>query len=96
MFRITPSLAANALRTYRARFADAYRARLQTVLATVSPKGQTRAGTGVLIFEFDDPAVLDYAVERLRRRRLTRSVSVVLAFQLWMVGRRFHAALMTR
>jgi hypothetical protein len=76
MFRITPGQAANALRTYQARFSDAYRARLQAALATVSPKGQTRAGTSVFVFEFDDPAVLDYAVERLRRRGLTRSVSV--------------------
>lgn len=35
-----------------------------------------RDGTGVFIFDFDDPAVLDYALERLRRRGLTRSVTV--------------------
>jgi hypothetical protein len=76
IFRITPAQARNVLRTYQARFSDTYRGRLQGALDAVEAKRQQRGETGVFVFDFNDPAVLDYAVERLRRRGLTRSVSV--------------------
>lgn len=76
IFRITPSQARNVLRTYQARFSERYRGRLQNALDDVQAQTKQRDGTGVFIFDFDDPAVLDYALERLRRRGLTRSVTV--------------------
>jgi hypothetical protein len=76
IFRITPNQGANVLRTYQARYSDAYRARFRTAVAAAAPKVEKRAGTNVFVFAFDDPSVLDYAVERLRRRGLTRSVTV--------------------
>lgn len=76
IFRITPNQGANVLRTYQARYSDAYRARFRSAVAAVKPKLEQRAGTNVLVFAFDDPVLLDYALERLRRRGLTRSVTV--------------------
>jgi hypothetical protein len=76
IFRITPSQGANVLRTYQARYSDSYRARFVSAVAAVKPKPEQRAGTNVFVFEFSDPALLEYAVERLRRRGLTRSVSI--------------------
>jgi hypothetical protein len=75
IFRITPTQARNVLRTYEARFAEPYRGRLQAALQTVKPTSQQRGKVGVFLFDFDDPTVLEYAVDRLRRRGLTRSVS---------------------
>jgi len=76
IFRITPSQARNVLRTYQARFSARYRGRLQDALTAVQAQTKQRDGTGVFTFDFDDPAVLDYALERLRRRGLTRSVTL--------------------
>jgi hypothetical protein len=76
IFRITPSQARNVLRTYQARFSERYRGRLQDALNAVKAQTKQRDGVGVFVFDFDDPAVLDFAVERLRRRGLTRSVTV--------------------
>jgi hypothetical protein len=76
IFRITPTQARNVLRTYQARFSEAYRGRLQGALSTVTAKRQQRGDASVFVFDFDDPEVLDYASDRLRRRGLTRSVSV--------------------
>jgi hypothetical protein len=75
IFRITPNQGANVLRTYQARYSDAYRARFSVAVAAVKPRLEQRSGTNVFVFGFDDPGLLDYAVERLRRRGLTRSVT---------------------
>lgn len=76
IFRITPSQGANVLRTYQARYSDAFRARFRSAAAAVKPTLEQRAGTNIFVFAFNDPALLEYAVERLRRRGLTRSVTV--------------------
>jgi hypothetical protein len=76
IFRITPAQASNVLRTYQARFSARYRGRLQDALTAVEAQKKQRDGIGVFVFDFDDPSVLDYALERLRRRGLTRSVTV--------------------
>lgn len=76
MFRITPNQGANVLRTYQARYSDAYRERFQSAVTAVKAKREQRAGTNVFVFAFDDPALLEYAVERLRRRGLTRSLTI--------------------
>ncbi len=75
IFRITPSQANTVLRTYQARFSESYRKRLQSRLTAVSARKEQQSGTNVFVFEFDEPELLDYAVERLRRRGLTRSVT---------------------
>jgi hypothetical protein len=74
IFRITPAQARNVLRTYHARFSSNYRSRLERSLAGLTPKKERHDDTNVFVFDFEDPAVLDYAVEKLRRRGLTRSV----------------------
>jgi hypothetical protein len=76
IFRITPYQARSVLRTYEARFASSYRARLRASLKALKATREQRGGTNVFVFDFTDPAVLDYAVERLRRRGLTRSVAI--------------------
>ena len=76
IFRITTPQARNVLSTYRARFSEAYRARLQDVLKAAKPKKEQHGGVSVFVFDFNDPTVLDEAVERLRRRGLTRSLNV--------------------
>ena len=76
IFRITPAQGRNALRTYQARFSDNYRSRLSSALAAVAVKREQHEDVNVFVFDFDDPAVLEYAAERLRRRGLTRSVTI--------------------
>ena len=76
IFRITPTQGANVLRTYQARYSEAYRERFASAVAALKPSLEQRSGTNVFVFAFNDPAVLDYAVERLRRRGLTRSVVI--------------------
>jgi hypothetical protein len=76
IFRITPTQGANVLRTYQARYSEAYRERFASAVAAVKPTLEQRSGTNVFVFAFNDPALLEYAVERLRRRGLTRSVTV--------------------
>jgi hypothetical protein len=75
IFRITPGQARNVLRTYHARFSGNYRLRLESSLANLRPRKERHDDTNVFVFEFDDPASLDYAVEKLRRRGLTRGVT---------------------
>lgn len=76
MFQITPAQGRNALRTYQARYAESHRKRLQSAVKAITPKSQSRNGIKVFVFSFDDPAVLEFAVERLRRRGLTRTVEI--------------------
>jgi hypothetical protein len=76
IFRITPTQGANVLRTYQARYSEEYRERFRSAVAAVKPTLEQRAGTNIFVFAFNDPALLEYAVERLRRRGLTRSVTV--------------------
>lgn len=76
IFRITPSQAQNVLNTYRARYAHIYRERMESALAAVTPSKVDKGGDPMFVFEYADPAVLDYAEEQLRRRGITRSVSV--------------------
>lgn len=76
IFRITPTQGRNVLRTYQARFSEGYRGRLQGTLEGIEVKSKLIENTKVFVVDFDDPAVLEYAVEKLRRRGLTRSVTV--------------------
>jgi cation transport regulator ChaC len=76
IFRITPAQGRNVLRIYQARFSKRYRAHLQQGLDEVEAKRERHADTNVFVFDFDDPALLEYAVEKLSRRGLTRSVTV--------------------
>lgn len=75
MFRITVSQAQNVLRTYQARFSHRHRTRMARLLREVEPTAENRDGKKVWKFEFSDPALLDYAVEDLRRRGLIRGVT---------------------
>ncbi len=75
IFRITPAQARNVLRTYHARFSSSFRSRLESSLADLEPRKERHEDTNVFVFEFEDPAVLDYTVEKLRRRGLTRSLA---------------------
>lgn len=76
IFRITPAQGRNVLRTYQARFSEGYRTRLQAALDLIKPESKLIDGSKVFVIDFDDPAVLEYAVEKLRRRGLTRTVAV--------------------
>lgn len=76
IFRITPAQGRNVLRTYQARFSDKYRAHLQHGLDKIKAKPERHQNTNVFVFDFDDPALMEYAVEKLSRRGLTRSVTV--------------------
>jgi hypothetical protein len=75
IFRITTPQARNILRTYEARFSRAHRERMGSALAAVEAEAVTKDGTAVWKFAFADPAVLDYAVELLRRRGMARGVT---------------------
>ncbi len=74
IFRITPEQGRRVLRTFQARFSKSYRDRLQAALAAAKIEKKSQNGTPVFIFSFNDPSVLEYAIDRLRRRGLTRSV----------------------
>lgn len=76
IFRITPTQGRNVLRTYQARFSEDHRKRLQSVLNTVEVKSKLLDKKPVYIAGFEDPAVLEFALEKLRRRGLTRTVTV--------------------
>src|SRR5262249_18545854 len=76
IFRITPSQARGALRTYEARFSREHRARMGAALKDSPGDARTVEKKKVWVFEFTDPAVLDYAVDALRRRGLVRTVAV--------------------
>jgi hypothetical protein len=76
IFRITPSQGRSVLRTYQARFSKSYRGRLESALKALQPTKKAIGGTNVFVFSVDDPALLDHAVDFLRRRGLTRSVTV--------------------
>jgi hypothetical protein len=75
IFRITPAQGRNVLRTYQARFSQAYRDRLKSRLGNIPVKKKLINDKKVFTFEFDDPALLAYAAEKLRRRGLSRSLS---------------------
>lgn len=76
IFRITPTQGRNVLRTYQARFSEDYRKLLQSVLNTVEVKSKLLDKKPVYVADFEDPAVLEFALEKLRRRGLTRTVTV--------------------
>lgn len=78
IFRVTPVQGRNVLRTYQARFSESYRAHLEGTLKSIKPKRKLEGSTNtkVFVYEFEDPALLEYAAEKLRRRGLTRSVNV--------------------
>jgi hypothetical protein len=76
IFRITPTQGRNVLRTYQARFSESYRNRLQGALGEVDVQSKLVEKVQSYVAEFTDPALLEFAVEKLRRRGLTRSVTV--------------------
>lgn len=76
LFRITPEQGRSVLRTYQARFSKNYASRLTAAAAKATPQQKSQSGTPVYVFSFNDPAVLDFTVDRLRRRGLTKSVAV--------------------
>lgn len=82
IFRITPTQAGNLIRTYQARHSEAYRERMdaQIKIGVAKKKVKVKKGKGggevwVWIFQFGDPALLDYAYDKLRRRGLSQSVA---------------------
>jgi hypothetical protein len=75
MFRITVTQARNVLNIYGARFSQRHRMRMARLLRAVEPTAESRDGKKVWKFEFSDPALLDYAVEDLRRRGMNRGVT---------------------
>lgn len=76
IFQITPTQGRNVLRTYQARFAESYMSHLQGRVNAIKAKVQTHDEVKVYVFDYDDPDVLEFAAEQLRRRGLVRSVLV--------------------
>ena len=75
MFRITPTQARNVLGTYQARFTGRFRERMDDKLKQHKPSSITHETHGdVFRWQFDDPGVLDYAIDKLRRQGLSRLV----------------------
>jgi hypothetical protein len=75
IFRITPTQAGNLIRTYQARHSNEYRARMDAqVTATATATAQDLGKREVWTIQFDDPAALEYAYDKLRRRGLSRSL----------------------
>jgi hypothetical protein len=77
VFRITPSQGRTLLRTYQARYARDYRVRMAAAVRTVA-EGAKAKGLKPSRYEFDfaDAGTLEYAVDRLRRHRFERSLTI--------------------
>lgn len=76
IFRIKPQQAASVLRTYEARFSNKYRKRMTTVLETICWTKVAHNKIDCYKMVFTDSAVLDYAVELLRRHGLARGITI--------------------
>jgi hypothetical protein len=74
IFKITDSQARNLVRTYKARYPGAYRARLEAGVKGTTAEAKTVGGRDVWVIDFSDPDALDYAYDLLRRRGLTRGL----------------------
>lgn len=75
LLRITVPQARTALRNWQARYPDQYEHHMQRLTAAGKPTvgGGERDATWVI--EFEDPEVLDYAVDRLRRRGVQKGLT---------------------
>lgn len=74
IFRITPSQARTLLRTYEIRHSSDVRDRMAKLVKAAKAAELEVDGAKVWRVDFDDPAVMEYAVETLRRRGLAKSV----------------------
>lgn len=75
IFRITPSQARSVIGAYQARHSGDYRTHMDAQIKGLI--GRRRAGAeGLRIWEisFEDPAALDYAYDKLRRRGLVKTL----------------------
>jgi hypothetical protein len=77
VFRITASQGRTLLRTYQARYARDYRARMAAAVTAVA-KGAKAKGLkpSRYEFEFADGGTLEYAADRLRRHGFERSLTI--------------------
>jgi hypothetical protein len=77
VFRITPSQARTLLRTYQARYAREYRARMAGTVRAVAKKAKAKGlKPSRYEFVFADAGTLEYAADRLRRHGFERSLTV--------------------
>lgn len=74
IFRVTPSQARTLLRTYQIRHSSDVRDRMTRLVATATGEELSIKEVKVWRIDFDDPAVMEYAYETLRRRGLSKSV----------------------
>jgi hypothetical protein len=74
LLRVTPTQARTVLRNWRARYPDHYEDHMR-VLAAKGKKGTGGvSGKPTWVVEYEDYEVLEYAVERLRRRGLQQGL----------------------
>lgn len=77
VFRITPNQGRTLLRTYQARYAKDYRARMSKAVQKVAKGGRKKGAKPTRYdFAFEDAGTLEYAVERMRRHGFERSLTV--------------------
>jgi hypothetical protein len=77
VFRITPTQGRTLLRTYQARYARDYRARMAGTVRTVAQRAKAKGlKPSRYEFEFADAGTLEYAADRLRRHGFERSLTV--------------------
>jgi hypothetical protein len=77
VFRITPSQGRTLLRTYQARYARDYRARMGAAVSTVAKRAKAKGlKPSRYEFEFADAGTLEYAADRLRRHGFERSLTI--------------------
>jgi hypothetical protein len=74
IFRITPSQARALLRTYEVRHSSDVRDRMDALVKAATGTELNVKDVKVWRVDFDDPAVMEYAYEKLRRRGLSKSV----------------------
>lgn len=74
VFRVTPSQARTILRTYEVRHSSDVRARMTRLVKAATAEELSVKDVKVWRIDFDDPAVMEYAYETLRRRGLSKSV----------------------
>jgi hypothetical protein len=77
VFRITPTQGRTLLRTYQARYARDYRARMAGTVRTVAQRAKAKGlKPSRYEFEFADAGTLEYAADRLRRHGFERSLTI--------------------
>jgi hypothetical protein len=77
VFRITPTQGRTLLRTYQARYARDYRARMAGTVRAVAQRAKAKGlKPSRYEFEFADAGTLEYAADRLRRHGFERSLTI--------------------